>query len=244
MFGRERPGQPAATKARSLRDIRIFRDLAPRELSLLGAECHWRDIARNDIILSAGQGATLGDVHFVVSGSVRLARPTGPNGRIAYTDIEAGGQFGEAAIFGVDDGDLTAIAREETLLATMPEERFAELLSREESVSRSLLCQYAQLLRAREAAASAASEGRPGLTGAQRVYAELLALSEPRGEGRSGLFVARLPRHRELADRLSTTEEVVASAIAELVRLGIAERDYPGLLIKDETAMRRLCEIR
>jgi hypothetical protein len=85
----------------------------------------------------------------------------------------------------------------------------------------------------------------PGATGSQRVYGELLALGEPRvaaGEARPGLFIARLPRHRELADRLSTTEEVVAGAIAELVRLGIAEREYPGLLVSDEAALRSLCE--
>lgn len=242
MFGRDRLGQPAAANGRTLRGIRIFRDLGPRELALIAAECSWRTFSRNDIILSAGQGSGR-DVHLVAAGSVRLARPTGPNGRIAYTDIEAGGQFGEMSIFGVPDGDLTAIARDDTVLAILPEDRFVELLSREESVSRALLCQYAQLLRAREAASVAASEGKPGLTGPQRVYAELLALAEPRPGG-EGLFVPRLPRHRELADRLSTTEEVVASAIAELVRLGLAERDYPGLAIKDEAAMRRLCEIR
>ncbi len=247
MFGTDRSGRPAPAKARTLRGIRVFQDIGPRELALLAAECTWRRYARNDVILSTGQGGTRGDVHFVVSGAVRLARPTGPSGRISYTDIEAGGQFGETAIFGVDDVDLTAIARDETLLAIMPEERFIDLLSREESVSRTLLCQYAQLLRAREATGSAASEGRPGLTGAQRVYAELLALAEPRAtevDGQDECFVSRLPRHRELADRLSTTEEIVASAIAELVRLGLAERDYPGLAIKDEAAVRRLCDSR
>src|SRR5690606_12680868 len=118
---------------------------------------------------------------------------------------------------------LTAMAREDCVLAAMPEPVFVELLGREESVSRALLCQYAGLLRQRDAASAAASDNVPGATGSQRIYAELLALGEPRtassGE-KPGLFIARLPRHRELADRLSTTEEVVAGAIAELVRLG------------------------
>jgi hypothetical protein len=137
------------------------------------------------------------------------------------------------------------MAREDGVLAIMPEPVFVELLGREESVSRALLCQYAALLRLREAAAGAASEEMPGATGTQRVYGELLALGEPRmasGDIKPGLFISRLPRHRELADRLSTTEEVVAGAIAELVRLGLAEREYPGLLVSDEMALRRLCE--
>jgi CRP-like cAMP-binding protein len=245
MFGTDRQQQSAQEKAVGLRGIRILSDLAPRELALLASECRWSRFARGDVIVSAGQGANAGEVHFVVRGSVRLARPTGPNGRIAYTDIEAGGQFGEMSLFGVADADLTAIAREDGVLAIMPETSFVELLGREESVSRALLCQYAALLRLREAAAGAAFEDMPGATGTQRVYGELLALGEPRAAAADtpgGLFIARLPRHRELADRLSTTEEVVAGAIAELVRLGIAVREYPGLLVGDEAALRGLCE--
>lgn len=244
MFGSERQRQSAQDKAGGLRDIRIFADLAPKELALLASECCWRKFSRGDIVLSPGQGAP-GEVMFVARGSVRLARPTGPNGRIAYADVEAGGQFGEMSLFGVDDADMTAMAREDCVLALMPEPVFVELLGREESVSRALLCQYAGLLRVREATAGMASESAPGATGTQRIYGELLALGEPRaanGELKAGLFIARLPRHRELADRLSTTEEVVAGAIAELVRLGIAEREYPGLLVGDEAALRSLCE--
>ncbi|HUD52977.1 cyclic nucleotide-binding domain-containing protein [Parvibaculum sp.] len=251
MFGTDRSTHSSPDKARSLRGIRILGDLEPKELALLAAECDWRSYARNDVVFSAGQGGTLGEVVFVVSGAIRLARPTGPNGRISYVDIQAGGQFGETGILGLDDDDLTAIARDDTLLALLPEARFSELLGRQESVSRALLCQYAKLLRAREAAAGTAEDTRPGSTGAQRVYAELLALAEPRGpaqgatgEAQGGLFVPRLPRHRELADRLSTTEEVVAAAIAELVRLDIAERDYPGLRIKNEASLRGLCGTR
>jgi CRP-like cAMP-binding protein len=246
MFGSDRHNQSSPDMAQSLRGARILTDLAPRELALLAAECTWRTYARNEIILSAGQGVHCG-VMFVVRGSVRLARPIGPSGRISYVDIDAGGQFGETALFGIDETDLTAISREESLLAVMPEKHFIDMLGREESVSRALLCQYAMLLRQREAASGGAQEEAPGATGPQRVYAELLALGEPRaaiGGARAGLFIPRLPRHRQLADRLSTTEEVVAGAIAELVRLGIAEREYPGLLIGDETAMRRLMEMR
>lgn len=226
-----------------LRDIRIFADLAPKELALLASECCWRKFSRGDIILSAGGGDD--EVWLVVRGSVRLARTTGPDGRIAYSDVEMGSQFGEMSLFGVDDAELTAIAHEDCVLAVMAEAVFVELLGREESVSRALLCQYAKLLRQRDAASVAASTNLPGATPTQRVYGELLALGETRlamGETEGGLLIARMPRHRELADRLSTTEAVVAGAIAELVRLGIAKREYPGLLIGDEKALKSLCK--
>ncbi len=243
MFKSERRDNSGQDVTGGLRDVRIFANLAPKELALLASECTWCKFNRGDIVVSPGSGDN--EVWLVIRGAVRLARSTGPDGRIVYSDIDAGGQFGEMSFFGVDDADLTAIAQEDSVLAAMPESVFVELLSREESVSRALLCQYASLLRHRDAASVAASVAVPGATGTQRIYAELLALAEPRmgqGDSKAGLFIARMPRHRELADRLATTEEVVAGAVAELVRLGIAEREYPGLLISDEGALRSLCK--
>ena len=246
MAGAVRSGQDASASApHSLSSIRIFAGLAPRELALLAAECDWRNVAKDEIVVNTAQSGEAGGVMFVVSGTVRLARISGLAGRVAYKDVGAGGQFGEMSVFGIAESDLTVIAREDGLVATMKEDRFAELLSREESVSRALLCQYARLLRGQEAmgpSSVSAGDGAVEGTGAQRLYIELLALAEPHVDknGKDALLIARLPRHRVLADRISTTEEAVARAIAELVRSGIAERDYPGLVIRDEAALRGL----
>ncbi len=232
-----------AGQAQTLAGIGILSGLSPRELALLAAECDWRSIARGDILFSFDQGGDAGGVTFDVAGILRMARGSGAAGRIFYTDVGAGGQFGEMAVFGVAEDGISAVAREDGLIATLSGSRFIELLSREESVSRALLCQYARLLRARETS-SAAESGTTEGTGAQRVFGELLALAEPHrnGEGQECLRIARLPRHRELAARVDTTEEVVARAIAELVREGIALRDYPGLVVADEARLRALCE--
>jgi CRP-like cAMP-binding protein len=230
----------------SLSGIRIFSELAPRDLALLAAECDWRTVAKDEIVASTAQGGDMEGVTFVVAGTVRMARASGPVGRISYRDVGTGGQFGEMSVFGVAETDLTVIARDDGLIATMNAGRFAELLAREESVSRALLCQYALLLRGQEAmsASPVSEEGEAAIegTGAQRLYIELLALAEPHvgKDGADALLIARLPRHRVLADRISTTEEAVARAIAELVRSGVAERDYPGLVIKNEAALRGL----
>ena len=233
----------SADHARTLSGIGILAGLPQRELSLLAVECAWRKVDAGEILLNIGQGDTLDGVTFVVRGGVRLARNLGDGGRIAYTDVSEGGHYGEMGAFGVAETDLTVVAREEGLVATLAEARFLDLLSREESVSRSLLCQYARLLRAKETSDFGTARPVPEGTGAQRVYGELLALAEPHEdeEGRERLRIARLPRHRELAARVDTTEEVVARAIADLVREGIAVRDYPGLIVADRSALLALC---
>jgi len=247
MFGGFSSEERTQGGGRSLARIAILSDLPRKELALLASECEWRDMAREEIVISTSSGGTLDGVVFVVSGAVRLAQPNGLTGQVDYMDVGAGGQFGEMAVFGIPDTELTVIAKESGVLAILPQSRFAELLTREESVSRALLVQYAHRLRSvRDAGQEEAAPSRE-LSGEQRVYGELISLAEPRvgrEDEAGGLFVARLPRHRELANRLSTTEEVVARAIAELVRSGVAVREYPGLLIRDEQALRHLYETR
>ena len=247
MTGGISSGERAQGGRRSLGRIAILSDLPRKELALLATECEWREMAQEEIVLSSSSGSVLDGVAFVVSGAVRLARPNGLTGQIDYHDVAAGGQFGEMAVFGIPDPELTVIAKESGLLSILPQSLFAELLGREESVSRALLVQYAHRLR--NGSDAGAEDGTPAgsLSGEQRVYGELISLAEPRAgrEGEpGGLFVARLPRHRELANRLSTTEEVVARAIAELVRDGVAVREYPGLFIRDEQTLHQLYKTR
>lgn len=244
MFGGISKGEQAQGSGRSLAPIAILSDLPRKELALLSTECEWREMTREEIVLSSSAGDVLEGVVFVVAGAVRLARPNGLTGQIDYLDVAAGGQFGEMAVFGIPDPELTVIARQDGLLAILPQARFEGLLTREESVSRALLVQYAHRLRnGRDATPDNVRPAAGELSGEQRVYGELISLAEPRaGEDGEpgGLFVARLPRHRELASRLSTTEEVVARAIASLVRDGVAVREYPGLFIRDEQVLRHL----
>lgn len=247
MFGGISPGEEAQGSGRSLARIAILSALPRKELALLSTECEWREMAQEEIVLSSSAGGVLDGVVFVVAGVVRLARPNGLTGQVDYLDVAAGDQFGEMAMFGIPDPELTVIAREDGLLAILPQIRFEELLAREESVSRALLVQYAYRLRGGRDAGRDNGTQAAALSGEQRVYGELISLAEPRAgvEGKpGGLFVARLPRHRELAGRLSTTEEVVARAIAALVRDGVAVREYPGLFIRDEQTLRHLYEIR
>ena len=246
MVGGVSAGEQARRGGRSLARIAILSDLPRKELALLATECEWREMAREEIVVSSSMGGALDGVAFVVSGGVRLARPNGFTGQVDYLDIAAGGQFGEMAVFGLPDSELTVIAKEDGLLAILPQQRFSELLAREESVSRALLVQYAHRLRSGRELGLEKSSLPCDLSGEQRVYGELISLAEPRAGhhgGPGGLFVARLPRHRELASRLSTTEEVVARAIAELVRSGVAVREYPGLFIRDEQRLRHLYEV-
>ena len=101
MVGGVSAGEQARGGQRSLARIAILSDLSRKELALLATECEWRETAREEIVLSSATGGELDGVAFVVSGSVRLARPNGLTGQIDYLDIAAGGQFGEMAVLGI-----------------------------------------------------------------------------------------------------------------------------------------------
>ena len=73
----------------------------------------------------------------------------------------------------------------------------------------------------------------------QRVYAALLQHVVRDGVANSWR-VEKMPKHRELADQAGVEEADAASAVARLIQESVAQRDYPGLLIQDLEALKKL----
>ena len=53
--------------------------------------------------------------------------------------------------------------------------------------------------------------------------------------------IPQLPKHKDLAERAMVQEVEVAEAIANLISEDIAEREYPGLVVKDVQRFKSLC---
>ena len=57
----------------------------------------------------------------------------------------------------------------------------------------------------------------------------------------SGVWrIEKMPKHRELADRAGVDEASAAGAVASLIQEGVAQRDYPGLVINDMSRLNTL----
>jgi len=73
----------------------------------------------------------------------------------------------------------------------------------------------------------------------RKLYAALAMMAVPNGAD-GHWRIERMPRHREMADMSGMSEEGAANAVAHLISLGVAQRDYPGMKIIDFEALSRL----
>ena len=72
-----------------------------------------------------------------------------------------------------------------------------------------------------------------GMTGSQRVFAELLRLSAPDVERPGSYTISPAPYHKDIASWAGTTADVVARAIAHLMKAGLLVRYGSNLAITD-----------
>ena len=79
------------------------------------------------------------------------------------------------------------------------------------------------------------------LKAVQRVYVELIRLSEP-DENTGQCLVRPLPTQRDIARRASTSRETVARVLGQLARAGIVERKGRTLHIFDMDRLKEMTD--
>ena len=124
-------------------------------------------------------------------------------------------------------------------IASLETERFTEVLLANPQVSLALLQHLTAIIRRNNRRIVDLSTR----TDVQRVYSELLRLSEPDPRGDGSWLITRMPKHKEIAAWAGTTEESVATALGQLIKVGLAKRRYPSLHIMDRAKVRLLAEL-
>src|SRR5690606_30315422 len=66
-----------------------------------------------------------------------------------------------------------------------------------------------------------------------RIQAELVRMAHEAGVARNSATLSPIPRHIDIASRVSTNREAVARELAELARKGIVERRRGALVVLD-----------
>lgn len=222
----------------SLDAIPLFEDLSPKKRDALSAMCTVRRYAAGDVVVPAGVGAN-GEVAFVMEGSVRVGAAMGAEGRITFEDIGPGGHYGALNALDPKLPLGSVIAREDTRLAIIPAAEFVRVLAQNGKAAVSLCAIWRAASRRRR---SARTRVKQAITFSASTARSCLAEPSPEGDG--SWLVNPMPKHRELADRAETTEENAASAIAHLIRVGLARRRYPALELVDRARIRALCDLR
>jgi CRP-like cAMP-binding protein len=164
---------------------------------------------------------------FVTSGVLRASSLQ--DGAILFHDIEAGGVLGlDEAMLGHEPHAAALLAVSDVTAIVLPASSVLAAIKGSAAASFALALHFAKAMDQRLSACDPL----------QLVYRDILRAAKPMGETR--WTIDPMPRHRDLAQRAGVGEEEAASAIANLVRLGVARRRYPALDIEDREALRSL----
>ena len=137
--------------------------------------------------------------------------------------------FGELSA--IDGGGRTAdaITAEASVIAICPRQTFLATMMDHPTLAFRLMQKLAGIIRK----ADQRITNLAGMTGSQRVFAELLRLSVPDVE-RPGIYsISPAPYHKNIASWAGTTTDVVARAIAHLMKAGLLVRYGSNLAITD-----------
>lgn len=226
---------PPAASAFGLRSVLLLQGLDDARLERLAAQCRWRRLHAGALIVA--RHAADRDVHFIVSGHVRITSFCGANRQVTFHDAAAGEMFGDLAAIDARPRSADVMALDEVLLASLKGDAFRILLATEPLVQERMLQRLAN--RVRSLSERVVDLSTLGVQ--QRIHAELLRLARAAG----GANVARLdpaPRHADLAGQVSTYREQVTRELSALRRQGLVAKDGKALVLCDVQRLQALVD--
>jgi CRP-like cAMP-binding protein len=183
-------------------------------------------------VLDFGEEST--EVYFVLDGSLRVQLRTAEGQEVILNEIGAGEIFGEmSAIDGAPrSANITALHR--TRLCVVPGAAFLDCVLASPAVALRML----RLLAARVRGKDERVLELAVLPVRQRLMAELLRLSRPRGGGDQRVISPPLPHH-VLGARIGARREAVSRELSALCRAGLVATSRQSILLLQPEALRR-----
>lgn len=222
---------------RTLDGIELLSEAPPAVVRDLEAACRWFTSEPNQVIVDRNDEST--EVFFITKGRVKVMDFLANDQEIALAELGAGTSFGELSAIDSSRRSARVSALEGTTLAALPSQEFRRLLMDCPGISIMLLKRFAGLIRTLNNRVTSLSTLSPH----QRVYYELLRMSEPNPQGDGSWMIHFLPKHEEIASWSGTSREDVAMAIGHLAREGIVGRKHKSLVIKDHGRLQMLVNL-
>jgi CRP-like cAMP-binding protein len=229
--------QTVDSKDRTLDGIELLVEAPPDVVRGLEDTCRWVEYKPNQIIVDRDDEST--DVFFIVKGDVKVMDFLADDQEIVLAELGAGSSFGEMSAIDASRRSARVSALTPTTLAALPSKAFRRLLMDCPGISIMLLKRFASLIRTLNNRVTSLSTLSPH----QRVYYELLRMSEPNAQGDGTWMIHFLPKHEDIASWSGTSREDVAMAIGHLAREGIVGRKHKSLVIKDHGRLQMLLNL-
>ncbi len=216
--------------------MRILQGLSQQRLEILAAQCAWRTVEPGQVIVA--RNGSDRDVHFVVSGRVRVTSFSAGGKQVTFRDEEAGEMFGDLAAIDGQPRSADVLALDSVLVASLTPEAFRELIAAETLVRERVLQRLAGLVRLLSERVIELST----LGVQNRIHAELLRLARASGATGTQARIEPAPKHADIASQVSTYREQVTRELSALTKQGLLAKQGNALLLLDVPRLERMVE--
>jgi len=210
----------------NLARIELLGGLPEAEMAALAKRCRWRRFDADQQVLAHLDPGT--DVLFLVEGRLRVSIYSPSGKEVSFEDLEAGQTFGELAAIDDKGRSSSVFALEPSYVAFLDAAGFMELLRADFTVARRVMTRLCRMIRQLDERVFEFST----LTVSNRIHAELLRLAGG-DSGEQSVVIRPVPRHADIASRVSTHREAVTREMNVLARAGVLRQDRDALHILD-----------
>lgn len=215
-----------------LRKFPLFADLPEQELKVTTSLLRTRNFGRREIVCRKDEAAD--GLYMLFAGSLQAIDIAEDGREIGLNLIKPGAFFGELSVIDGLPRSAHIIALQPSLVGVIPQaaarEVFYKLPAMAEAMMRHLTSLVRNLTTYRALLAIPNAQ--------QRVYALLQQLGQQMPGGL--VVIQNLPKQQEVAIMINTSRETVSRAIAHLVSLGVLEKDFRRLIVRDPERLRAL----
>ena len=221
---------------RSLRGIKLLGDVDEKAVKQLEDICTWYFCPKSGHVFDRDDDS--GDVYFIVEGSIRAADNVESEQEVAFVELSAGDIFGELSAIDDEPRSATVYALEDSVLAMVPKAVFLKYTRDYSNVLIGLMAHFVETVRG----LNTRVVGLSSTTVVQRVYEQILEISEPDPVNPRRHIIETMPSHKDIAIWAGTTPETVARAVGRLLEAKVAKRRFKTLHILDPQRLQELVD--
>jgi CRP/FNR family transcriptional regulator, cyclic AMP receptor protein len=227
---------PMKPSTLGLRNIKLLHGLPQDQLELIASRCRWRQIAAGGQIVTRNSPDV--DVHFIVSGRVKVTTFSAGGRQVTFRDEEAGDIFGELAALDGKPRSADVLALTSVLVASMSADAFRDMIAHQDLIRERVLQSLSNLVRLMSDRVVDLST----LGVQNRIHAELLRLARESGVVGKQARIQPAPKHADVASQVSTYREQVTRELSTLVRQGLLAKEGSALVLLDVPRLERMVE--
>lgn len=215
-----------------LRKFPLFANLPEDELKVTSGLLRLKTFGRREIVCRKEEAAD--GLYLLFSGSLQAVDIAEDGREIGLNLIKPGAFFGELSVIDGLPRSAHIIALQTSMVGVIPQaaarEAFYRLPATAEAMMRHLTALVRNLSTYRALLAIPNAQ--------QRVYALLQQLGQQMPGGL--VVIQNLPKQQEIAIMINTSRETVSRSITHLISLGVLEKDFRRLIVRDPPRLRQM----